>query len=158
MSKNIKLSKGLNTIVDDDDYEMLSQFSWYAHDGGKNTYAATRILGDIIYMHQMILSSDKTDEYPFVDHINNNTLDNRKENLRPSNSRENSSNRSKTERETSSKFKGVTRINNNKWKAHIGINDKDFHIGYFKTENDAAKAYNREAKEIFGDKAKLNEL
>lgn len=153
MSKIIELTRGLNAIVDDDDYETLSQFSWHAHDSGKNMYAAARVLGDIIYMHQMIMPDNI-----IVDHVNNDTLDNRKENLRSSNHNDNSSNRSKTEHNTSSKFKGVTRINNRKWKAHIGIDDKDFHIGYFETEEDAARAYNEQAEEIFGDKAKLNEI
>jgi hypothetical protein len=45
---------------------------------------------------------------------------------------------------------------NGKWKAHIGVNDKDLHLGYFKTEEEAARAYDEAAMKEFGDRAKLN--
>lgn len=152
MAKEIELSKGLQAIVDDDDYEVISAHKWYAHsDTRGKTYAATRIMGDLVYMHRLILDSEDDKK---IDHINGNGLDNRKENLRATSALENSRNKSK-QKNTSSKYKGVTKVSNG-WKAHISINNKDIHIGYFKTEDDAARAYDSRAIEEFGEHAKLN--
>lgn len=152
MSKKIELSKGKYAIVDDEDYDMLSAYSWYTHSDSRNKeYAATRILGDLTYMHRLILDA-KDDKK--IDHINGDGLDNRKKNLRSTSSLENSRNKSKS-KGTSSRYKGVTKVKNG-WKAHISINNKDIHIGYFKTEEDAARAYDERAIEEFGEHAKLN--
>jgi hypothetical protein len=154
--KTIELTRGLKTKVDDEDYDYLMQHSWFAQkDNRGKIYAATTIMGDTVYMHRLLM--DEKDGDVVIDHKNNNTLDNRKENLVASSSQENAMNKSKTEENRSSKFKGVTKMPNGKWKAHIGKNDKDIHLGYFDTENEAAEAYNNEAKKLFGEKAKLNE-
>jgi hypothetical protein len=154
-TKKIELTKDEHAIIDDDDYDIVNEFSWYAHDDGKgNIYAATRILGDLVYMHQLIM--DRPGQP--VDHKNGNMLDNRRENLRPVSDLENARNKGKSEKGEgkSSEHKGVTKISEDKWKAHIGIEDKDFHIGYFESEEEAARAYDKEAVEIFGEHARLN--
>ena len=90
-----------------------------------------------------------------VDHINGNTLDNRKLNLRQCTHQQNMMNAVK-KRKSLSKFKGVFR-NGNSWGARIG-NGGRIHIGSFKTEEEAAKAYNEKALELFGEFAKLNDI
>ena len=154
MTKEIELTKGLVALVDDEDYDRLNELSWYAQSDTRGlTYAATSILGDIVYLHDFL---KEPGEGEVVDHKNNDTLDCRKENLIVSSYQENAMNKSKTKHHRSSKYKGVTKMPNGKWKAHIGMDDKDIHLGYFDTEEEAAHAYDDAAREKFGDRAKLN--
>lgn len=94
-----------------------------------------------------------------VDHINGNTLDNRECNLRVTNKLGNNKNRWKWgTRKTSSIYKGVTfNKKTNCWQASIMSNRVTRYLGAnFATEADAAKAYNKAAKELHGDFARLN--
>ncbi len=80
MPKAIPLTRGKIAIVDDEDYEYLSQWDWCY---GGSGYAARwrRIDGKkrLVYMHTVI---NQTPEGGITDHINRNKLDNRRENLR----------------------------------------------------------------------------
>lgn len=91
-----------------------------------------------------------------IDHINNQRDDNRIENLRNTTRSQNGKNRS-IETGRTSQYKGVYwNKEKNKWKAHIKINGKPKYLGYFTSEEDAARAYDRAAIEHFGIYAKLN--
>ena len=91
----------------------------------------------------------------FVDHINGNRVDNRIENLRDCSSSENNQNRIK--KIATSKWYGVCWAKKeNRWKAQIQVNHTNKHIGYFATEDEAARAYNRAAKNSFGEFARIN--
>ena len=103
-------------------------------------------------MHREIMKPSKVE---VIDHINHNKLDNTKENLRCCTKQQNEMNKVKRSN-TSSKFKGVTKIN--KWMASITFNNKTINLGYFNTEKEAAKIYNVKAKELFGEFAYLNEV
>jgi hypothetical protein len=150
----LELTRGLKAVVDDEDYEWLNGMSWYAQKDTKGMmYAATSIEGDIVYLHDLLMDPG---EGEVVDHKDNDTLNCQKDNLIVSSYQENAMNKSKTKHPRSSKHKGVTKMPNGKWKAHIGVNDKDIHLGYFKTEEAAAKAYDDAARKEFGDRAKLN--
>ena len=85
-----------------------------------------------------------------IDHINNKRLDNRLKNLRFVTSQENNRNRSISSNNTS-KIKGVY-FNKacNKWRAHIKINGKQIHLGYFQNIEDAKEVRQIKAKELFG--------
>lgn len=154
--KTLKLSQNKETLVDDEDYEYLSQWKWYYHQG----YAIRKIsLGNgkrkTIRMHNEIIT-------PFsgyvVDHIDGNTLNNLKSNLRFANKNENTRNRIKRSK-FSSIYKGVLWHKRDKrWQAALKINNKQYHLGYFKIEEDAARAYNEAAVKYFGEFAKLNEI
>jgi len=94
----------------------------------------------------------------FIDHINQNKIDNRIINLRSCTKQENSMNR-RSNKNTSSKYKGVSwHKNAKKWMAKIKIDSKAKHLGYFQTESDAAKAYDKAALEHFGEFACLNNV
>ncbi len=80
--KEIELTRGKVTLVDDYDYPFLMQVKWYALPRHGHWYAATHNPGvgpRTIYMHRIIMdpSSDMV-----IDHINHNGLDNQRHNLR----------------------------------------------------------------------------
>lgn len=148
--KQIELTKGLFTIVDDDDFEHLSQFKWCAQRGRKNDhYAARRTKGKYIYMHKIIMHCPVGLK---VDHKNHNTLDNQKSNLRICTNAQNIANKTPVGR---SKYLGVS-TNGFSWQATIRPNGKGIYLGSFKTEEEAAMAYDAAARVYFGDFANIN--
>lgn len=117
--------------------------SWDCH----NTSERKRIT-----MHGLIMPAP---DGQFVDHINGNGLDNRRENLRLVTHQQNSFNQK--HHGGSSKFKGVSiDRSSGSWRAYITVDGKRKHLGRHGTELDAAKAYDMAAKEFFGEYAKLN--
>lgn len=91
-----------------------------------------------------------------VDHINGNSLDNRKQNLRLCSRQENNRN-SAPRKNSTSKYKGVSWSTcKSKWTVKIRVNGKSKHIGYFSDEKLAAEAYNKAAKQYYGDFAWIN--
>lgn len=148
----IKLTKGYEAIVDEDNYNELSKYKWYYHNSG---YAIRSIRKNdkkfTIYMHREILKNEK-----FIDHINGNGLDNRKENLRECSHKENIRNRNKQKNNTSG-FKGVFwDKNKNVYKAQIKVNQKNIYLGSFTDKEEAAKIYDKAAIKYFGEFARLN--
>lgn len=154
--KEIQLTKGFTALVDDEDFELLSKHKWGVLITGRNKIYARRgitVRGKkiAILMHRIILNVPIDFQ---VDHINGNSLDNRKENLRICTSQQNSMNR----KNTKSLAKGVRfRKDHKKFQARIVLNGKEKHLGYFNSCDEAAKAYNKAALEYFGSFAKLNE-
>jgi len=163
--KQIPLTQGKFALVDDEDFEELSQLKWHATELGKNWYAFhsykpdTKLKGKKAWtqtsMHRIIM------KFPvglYVDHINGNGLDNQKLNLRLCTPHQSSLHRPNMKRGFS-KYRGVCwHKRKKKWQAEIGHRGKLIYIGMYKTENDAAAAYNIEAERRFGDYATLNVL
>ncbi|MHA2067868.1 MAG: HNH endonuclease, partial [Candidatus Thorarchaeota archaeon] len=146
-------------IVDPDDYDRLSKYKWYATRSEHTFYARrTDLTGRkrrIIRMHREII---KVPDGMFVDHINHNGLDNRKANLRLATRAQNNYNRRRFRSPGSnSKFKGVSWSRyRNLWRARIGVNGKRKNIGYFQSQIEAAKAYDKAAKKYHKEFAVLN--
>ena len=152
--KEIQLTQGKVALVDDEDFESLNQFKWYAIRNGKTFYATRKDMDDYkqinILMHWEVMNGKG------IDHKDHNGMNNQKSNLRLCTQKENCMNRSKREN-TSSIYKGVSfHSRDKKWQAHIGINGKYIHIGLFTSEVDAAKAYNEKAIELFCEFAHIN--
>ncbi len=147
---------GLFTQVDDEDYEWLNKYRWNVSchkrlDGTKRYYVLTKFSKKMYYMHRLIFLN-----YKQVDHKDHNTLNNQRLNLRKSNHSLNAMNKRKKSN-TNSKYKCVCWFKSNKkWIASIKINQKSIYLGSFINEVDAAKAYDKKAKELFGKYAKLN--
>jgi hypothetical protein len=94
----------------------------------------------------------------YIDHGNMNVLDNRKSNLRKCTIQQNACNREKPKHNTSG-YKGVYWEKGlKKWRSAIRLNNKKIHIGCYEIKIEAAKAYNKKAKELFGEFARLNEI
>jgi hypothetical protein len=158
--KRIKLSQEQYTIVDDDDFNRINRFSkWYANKDHKyNRYYA--ICHDpnnnkrIIAMHRFILDLKYGDRV-HVDHINGNGLDNRKINLRICNHSQNQANCNI--QSGTSQYKGVSYYKRiSRYCASIRCNGNVYYLGAFTNEREAALAYDKKAKELFGDFAKTN--
>jgi hypothetical protein len=151
----INLTQGYVTIVDDEDYEIIGRYKWCALKSGKNIYAARHMPGNhkkFLLMHRELLKAQDT---ILVDHINHNTLDNRRENLRPCSCSQNLMN--KNSHKGLSKYKGVHfHKANKKWVAGIRHFGKQLYLGSYSIEEDAAKAYDIKAAELFGEFALLN--
>lgn len=155
--KYIRVKWGMRAIADDEDYDWLSQFKWRLTPSGYvyrlDEIAPNQFLR--IMMHRAILL---TPHDKITDHINGNTLDNRRGNLRICTSSQNQANRRCTRKTpTTSRFKGVSwHAGDRRWQAKIGVNRQHIYIGEFKDETDAARAYNEAAKKYFGEFARLN--
>lgn len=158
--KEIKLTQGKVALVDDDMFEYLSRWKWFADKHRYTFYAVRnlpRILGEkrsMMQMHRIIMNV--TDKKIKVDHRNRNGLDNCKSNLRLATISENNANR-KAAKNSTSKFLGVHFHKcSNKWIASIKKNGKVHYMGIFASEQEAAKVYDAKAKEFHGDFANLN--
>ncbi len=149
----IPLTKGKFAIVDRAKYEELNNKKWYVQKGD-GLYAIHRHKGKTIWMHRMLMNAPREKK---VDHRNNDGLDNRKENLRLATNSENNKNRRKMKGKFTSKYKGAFWDKRRKcWVARIYVNGKLIHIGSFKNEIEAAKAYDAAARKYHGEFAKLN--
>lgn len=145
-------------MVDDENFEFLNQWNWHAHKQGK-TYYAKRVTGKnykvtMIHMHRVVMGNPPPNI--FVDHIDGNGLNNQKRNLRLCTKAQNGMNRTKQANNTSG-YKGVRRDKErNKWIAQIKINQKNRFIGRFDSREEAARAYDAKALELFGEFAYTN--
>lgn len=142
------------TIVDECDLERVSAHKWRMDCYG---YAVTRNdkLGLCNYrLHRMLLGDPKGYE---VDHIDGDKLNNRRSNLRIVTSQQNAMNR-RMSRVSSSGYVGVhaSRSISNPWEARIRKNGKIYHLGLFKTKEDAAKAREVAELRMFGEYSPLN--
>ena len=140
---------GREIIIDPDDLELIQTYLWMEH---KHGYAVSTTK-PVVLMHRLIMSDCA---HPYIDHINQNRLDNRKRNLRGCTNSQNQMNRQAV-RNTSSKYKGVSlRADSNRWRAEIYKDNKRYKLGSYATEQEAALAYNKKAAELHGDFARLN--
>ena len=142
-------------LVDDKDYNWLNKYTWHL----SHNYAQTNIKNNngrkLKTMHRLIMGEPKNMQ---IDHIDNNSLNNQRKNLRIVSLKQNQMNRI-SQKNSTSDYKGVSwNPKNKKWVASIGFNRKTYYLGLFNNEKEAAKTYNNKAKELFGEYANLNEV
>jgi hypothetical protein len=151
----IPLTKGMFAIVDPEDVELLSAHKWHASKSQGAYYASAGIYVDGEQVHQTMHRLVKNNpEGLYIDHINGNTLDNRKSNLRVCTPTENRIN-SKVRKDNKSGYKGVHQ-RGNRWWAELVSKGKRYRFGSFLTPEDAAKAYDRAARKYHGEFARTN--
>jgi hypothetical protein len=156
-------NKHIHFMVDRDDLEKIALHSWrvYAH-YRDNSYKRVETSFCDPYSKtsrhislSRFLCDAKDDQV--VDHIDGNPLNNRRNNLRLTTRLGNSQNARKTILPTSSKYKGVSwHRKKQKWIVSVRANKKNYYLGYFTSEKDAAIAYNQKAKELHCEFANLN--
>lgn len=152
MFKLIPLTKGQSAIVDDGDFEWLSQWKWYAQPNSHGGFYANRHdAGRLVAMHRLV--NDTPDGF-VTDHIDGNGLNNRRANLRTATQLQNMMNRH-GKRGGTSVYKGVwadpNPRNRKLWRSAIRLNGKLKYLGRFETEEDAAAAYARASFDHFGE-------
>jgi hypothetical protein len=143
--------------IDDCDLPLFNSHKWYVG-GTKMAYLCTNIRlpngrWTKVYLHRLIMNAPKGVQ---VDHINGDTWDNRRCNLRLCTNTQNSRNRRKRE-STSSLYKGVYwNKATGKWMAYIKVDGAQKHLGLFQDEASAARTYDIAAIESFSAFANLN--
>lgn len=155
MTKAIKLTKGFHTFVDDQDYEELVRFRWFATKRSTSVYAARDASrkdgGKRIYMHRAIMKAPATRQ---VDHVNGDGLDNRRENLRLATPKQNMENRTVPAR-TESGYRGVRRVSPGTFHAYVNTGGHQIYLGCWRSALRAATARDFEIVRI-GSRARLN--
>jgi hypothetical protein len=147
--KTIELTQGYVALVDDEDFDALSQHRWHAVRGKDTVYARW----GKVYLHRVIMNAQKGQE---VDHINGDGLDNRKANLRICSHSENLRNQ-KVSRANKYGYRGVGwHKQKDRFRAYIKQSGNMIHLGLFETAEEAALAYDMAAKQYHGEFARLN--
>lgn len=142
MIKSLRTKHGVEILVDDEDFEYLSQFKWHLASRLKYPETVVKENGKYrwYYMHRIIMGNPPR---KWVDHKNGNPLDNRRENLRVGNGYLNNRNRRKR-KNCPSKYKGLIWFSSEgKWGARIINYGIEIYLGRFEFEIKAAEAYNK---------------
>jgi hypothetical protein len=136
-------------IINIEDIEKAKQYKWYQHSNGYVVYKSDK---EIIYLHRLIMSPQSN---MVIDHINGNTLDNRKINLRICTQQQNLINKEIQSNNTSK----VTGVHWNKtyykWQAYINLNSKKKNLGYYDNKEDAIKARIEAEVKYFGEFSRI---
>lgn len=157
--KRIKLTQGKYTLVDNDDYEYLSQWKWRYHNLGYAVrtmhvaYINGKAIKKEIMMHRLIMNPEKG---MVIDHKNRNKLDNRRANLRVCTQAKNRLNSIKKSNNTSGYIGVCWDKTKNKWLASIHLHGKQKYLGRYDTAQEASKVRDEAAKQYYGEYGMLN--
>jgi hypothetical protein len=165
--KKIPLTQGKYALVDDEDFEELSQFKWYAWKSKNRWYARRNYLVSeggrqrgAGVMHRQLMQVQNP--LVQVDHKDHNGLNNQKDNLRVCKNAENCRNKPKGKRKLTCRYKGVhLKIYPNgtkRWIAQICVAKKKIHLACCKTQKEAAFKYNKGALKYHRDYASINKI
>lgn len=162
--RNMKIIKisGFEVIIDDEDFERIKKLGWYVqknqdYKDGRFYFNAEVFINDkrtVTKLHRFIMGCQVGDKKQ-IDHINGNTLDNRKENLRFCTNSENMANKKLISKNNKSGYKGVS-VAGKKWKATVYVNSKAYNLGYFVDPKEAAKEYDNMVRFTHGRFARVN--
>lgn len=150
---HIALTQGKIALVDAVDFDWLNQWNWCAHyNKNSGLWYAERVDVStgrrITYaMHRMILGCSSEER---GDHKNGDGLDNRRNNLRKCTQADNAKNHRRYQTNKSG-FSGVAFVSKNCWRAYINADKVRKHLGCYRTPEEASKAYQAAAIELFGE-------
>lgn len=154
-----KLAAGRLALVDDADYELISQYRWHIFETPRKwrtsgPYARTKPWKTSgFFMHTLITGWQR------VDHIDHDGLNNQRSNLRPATTGQNAANGRPRRNPSASPYKGVfraPRCPRRPWFAYIRADGVSDFLGNFATEEEAARAYDAAALAVWGEYAYLN--
>ena len=165
----------LSVTIDEADLELIGQYKWHRLIGRHTTYVAAADKNrKTVYLHRLIMGLMDAPRSECVDHIDGNGLNNSRTNLRVTDNRGNQANaRKHLSAKGSSPYKGVRYNTCNKtkpWVAYITLpapanpcsdnkrRGKTKYLGSYRTQEEAATAYNIAAMALFGEYAKLNDI
>ncbi len=156
--KTISLTQGQFTIVDDEDFIQFGALKWHvqrAIDG--MFYAIRKKNGEHVRLHREIMGVPPTSisgKRVTVDHINHDSLDNRRSNLRVCTDGQNCKNRDQSKCHSSSGIVGVHKnAASGKWVARLGVDWGKVYIGSFDNKEDAGKAIQEARHKYHGEYA-----
>ena len=146
-TKTLKIECGTEILISESDFDLIAGCKWRMNKSYARTYKKENGKEVRVFMHRLIVNAKQGE---IVDHINRVKTDNRRENLRIVSSLTNCLNRNPSLNKIS-KYKGVTKQKNG-WQVYV--NGK--YVGFFKSETDAAMAYDKRVIEVFGNVATTN--
>lgn len=156
--KKIPLTQGKFALVDDEDFQRLSERRWHVVKTKSGLLYAQRtcVKGEIgpsvVQMHRILLP-----ESVWVDHRDGDGLNNQKSNLRAATRSQNLSGFRRKKSGRTSRFRGVCwRKDCFKWVAQLNVEGRPIRLGHFDSEEEAALAYDAAAKKHFKEFAQLN--
>ena len=166
--KIIKSSNGYEIKVDDEDYERLNRWRWNVHSSKRKNKVYLKVQRTIyikkgkqrstISMSKQIMDCPKG---ICIDHVNLDTLDNQKKNLRICTYTQNNWNKNKYDTNKIG-LKGVSFqssdcLREKPWFARIAVNKVTFYLGHYKTPEEAHCAYCEAAIKYHGEFANFGE-
>ena len=137
--------KGYTTFVDEEDLYTVYQYNWRYHVSASGSSVVTQARGKLLVLSRVIMNAphDKV-----VDHIDHNTLNNSRSNLRICTRAENSRNMiASNVRDRGGRYPNSAKP----WEARITFNYKQMHLGMFATEEEARQAVQQAKHELFGE-------
>lgn len=159
--REITLTKGFVSMVDDEDFDHINQWKWqatmmhgspYATRKERRAWNGSRVVSRSFYLHREVMGLKHGDKRK-VDHRSPLlTLDNRKENLRFATNSGIGANRHKPKNNTTG-FKGVCR-QGNRFRSEIRVKRKKINLGTWATPEEASAAYAIAAVKYFGEFAR----
>ena len=151
----IRLTQGKYAIIDEEDFDRVVRYKWFARNSCGYWYAARNATPDCAerFLHRFVLNAPPG---TLVDHVNGDGLDCRRANIRLATKRDNQRNSKKRRDGRASGFKGVRQHKLGYWMARIKVDGKEYAI-YCRSEIEAAAAYNALAVQFFGEFARLNQ-
>lgn len=141
------------TLIDAADLPMLLEFGhrWSLRREKKRRKSYAKTKSGSLLLHRLLVP-----DAPQVDHINGNGLDNRRANLRACTNAENQRNRGRSANNKSG-YKGVRwHAASRRWRAQIVSDGQQRTLGHFYSPEAAARAYDRAARQLHGEFARLN--
>lgn len=155
--KEIILKEGSVTFVDDDIYETQKHYTWRSFQGYTVRYTSIKGKNTIVYLHRFIMGQPPKGFV--VDHIDGCRSNNLRSNLRFATYSQNKQNQTKKSKNKTSIYKGVFwDKSQNRWIAEVTLHGKGQRFGQYKSEVEAAVAYNSAAIQLFGEYASLNTI